>query len=209
MALDRPDLSFASKVLARGMANPTEADVIRLKRILRYLKGTPNMYICYPWQDPPKVVTGYGDSDWAGCRVSRKSTSGGAMFFGKHLIHHFSNTQTNVALSSAEAELNASVKVFCECICIKNMCEDVGIVCSIVVKTDSSAAKGIMTRRGCGKIKHIAAKQLWIQEYVINGDVVVHKVPRNDNPSDAFTHNWSGVDSKSHFVNLGLYSSCC
>ena len=101
------------------------------------------------------------------------------------------------------------LRFFCECICIKNMCEDVGIVCSIVVKTDSSAAKGIMTRRGCGKIKHIAAKQIWIQEYVINGDVVVHKVPRNDNPSDAFTHNWSGVDSKSHFDNLGLYSSCC
>ena len=89
------------------------------------------------------------------------------------------------------------------------MCEDVGIVCSIIVKTDSSAAKGIMTRRGCGKIKHIAAKQLWIQENVINGDVVVQKVPRNDNPSDASTNIWTGIDSNSHVVNLGLYSSCC
>ena len=113
-----------------------------------------------------------------------------------------------MALSSAEAELNASVKVCCECLCIRNMCSDIGINCTIIVKTDSSAAKGIMTRRGCGKIKHIAAKQLWIQEHVISGEVVVQKVPRNDNPSDAFTHNWSGVDSKSHFVNLGIYRDC-
>ena len=85
MSLDRPDLSYASKVLARGMANPTESDVVRLKRILRYLRGTPNMYICYSWQDPLGTVVGYGDSDWAGCRVTRKSTSGGAMFFWESL----------------------------------------------------------------------------------------------------------------------------
>ena len=46
MALDRPDISSASKVLARGMSKPSSADVIRLKRILRYLKSTPNMFIC-------------------------------------------------------------------------------------------------------------------------------------------------------------------
>ena len=89
------------------------------------------------------------------------------------------------------------------------MCEDIGLVRGIVVLTDSSAAKGIMTRRGCGKVKHISAKQLWIQEHVINGDVVVNKVPRNDNPSDAFTHNWSAIDSKTHFANLGLFRVCC
>ena len=140
--------------------------------------------------------------------MTRKSNSGGAFFHGTHLIQHFSNSQNHVALSSAEAELNASVKVFGESIGIRNMCHDIGIECSIEVFTDSSAAKGIMTRRGCGKIKHIQAKQLWIQEYVISGDVKVFKVQRKDNTSDAFTHNWSVVDSKSHFVKLGIYSSC-
>lgn len=110
MSLDRPDLGFASKVCAKGMAKPTFGDVVRLKRVLRYLKGTPRMFICYKRRDPPEVVTSFGDSDWAGCWVTRKSTSGGALFLGDHIIHHVSNSQSNIALSDAEAELNAGVR---------------------------------------------------------------------------------------------------
>ena len=47
MSLDRCDLSFASKETSRGMANPTRGDVVRLKRILRYLKGTPRAYFVF------------------------------------------------------------------------------------------------------------------------------------------------------------------
>ena len=56
------------------------------------------------------------------------------------------------------------------------MCDEFCITCKIEISTDSSAAKGIMTRRGCGKVKHIQAKQLWIQEHAINGDVTVFKI---------------------------------
>ena len=52
-----------------------------------------------------------------------------------------------------------------------------------------------MARRGCGKIKHIHSKQLWVHEYVIGGDVTVHNVPSCDNPSVEFDHNWSVIDS--------------
>ena len=96
------------------------------------------------------------------------------------------------------------LKFLCESVCVRNMCSDIGIVCSITVKAYSSAAKGIMTRRGCGKIKHLEAKQLWTQEHVITVEIIMVKVPRADNPSDAMTHNWSGVDGNVHFKKLGL-----
>ena len=80
MSLDRPELSFASKIISKGMAKPIEGDVVRLKRVLRYLKGCPNMSICYGWQEPVGLVRGFGDSDWAGCITTRKSTSGGHYF---------------------------------------------------------------------------------------------------------------------------------
>ena len=39
VALDRPDLSFASRVVSSHMSNPKEGDEIVVKRIIRYLKG--------------------------------------------------------------------------------------------------------------------------------------------------------------------------
>ena len=64
----------------------------------------------------PRVVNWYGyqneltDSDWAGCRRTRRSTSGGCTYRGQHMLKFWSKTQAVVALSSAEAEPGAAVK---------------------------------------------------------------------------------------------------
>lgn len=86
------------------------------------------------------------------------------------------------------------------------MCYDAGLNCGIEVKTDRSAAKGILTRRVCGKVKHLEAKQLWFQERVINGEMKTSKIPRSENPSDNMTHNWLGVDGRSHLQKLWSWS---
>ena len=39
VALDRPDLSFASRVASSSMSDPKEGDDLLIKRIIRYLKG--------------------------------------------------------------------------------------------------------------------------------------------------------------------------
>ena len=51
----------------------------------------------------------YTDSDWAGCRRTRKSTSGGMIMIGEHVIKSWSRTQKAITLSSGEAELVALV----------------------------------------------------------------------------------------------------
>ena len=56
----------------------------------------------------------YTDSDWAGCQRTRRSTTGCAVMCGSCLVAYWSRTQVSVALSSAEAELNAAVKAACE-----------------------------------------------------------------------------------------------
>ena len=109
-----------------------------------------------------------------------------------------------MALSSGEAELNAAVKLTGECLGIRNMMADIGLDVGVDVYTDSSAAKGILTRRGCGKIKHLEAKQIWVQEKVLAGKVQCHKIHRNSNPSDLMTHNWTVRDASNHFGGLGL-----
>ena len=77
MALDDPRISYASKCISQCMAKPTEEGEGRLKRVLRYLSGSPGCEWKFEWQERPTHLVGYTDSDWAGCPRTRRSTSGG------------------------------------------------------------------------------------------------------------------------------------
>ena len=76
LAADRPDVMYSVKEICRGMANPTRAHWHKLKRLGRYLVGSGRTVMKYDWQGHESEVTGYSDSDWAGCRVTGKSSSG-------------------------------------------------------------------------------------------------------------------------------------
>ncbi|KAD4385773.1 hypothetical protein E3N88_25942 [Mikania micrantha] len=52
-----------------------------VKRILRYLKGTPDTGLWYP-KDDNFSFNAYSDSDYGGCKTDAKSTTGGAQFLG-------------------------------------------------------------------------------------------------------------------------------
>ena len=71
------------------------------------------------------------------------------------------------------------------------------------IRGDSSAALGIVQRKGCGKVKHLAVKQLWLQEKVAEKEVTVTKIPRAENSADALTHHWSKASNAHHHVEMG------
>ena len=81
-----------------------------LKRVGRYLKGRPRLVWRFDWQSPTTVVDITSDANWAGCRRTRKSTTGGTIMLGNHLIRSFSKTQAVVAKSSGESELYGIVR---------------------------------------------------------------------------------------------------
>ncbi len=110
VALDRPDLSFASRVASSKMSNPREGDDQVIKRIIRYVKGKPRVAIRYQFQEQSETITVFTDSGWAGDIKTRKSTSGGVVCRGSHTISWWCKLQSNIALSSCEAELNAALK---------------------------------------------------------------------------------------------------
>ena len=84
VALDRPDLSFASRVAAGKMSNPLEGDDMLIKRVIRYLKGRPRVAIVYQFQEAEPDVVVMTDSDWAGDELTRRNTSGGVVLNGTH-----------------------------------------------------------------------------------------------------------------------------
>ena len=110
LSQDRPDISEAVKALSRKMKEPNLRDGQDLKRLGRYLKGRPRAYLEFRRQDEGKLITVAVDTDHAGCLVTRKSTTGMAVFLGSHLIRHGSNMQTTIALSSGESEYYGLVK---------------------------------------------------------------------------------------------------
>ena len=85
------------------MSKPIEAVRAALKTICRYLVGLPRMILQFSWQTISDVDFNT-DTDCAGCPRTRKSTSGGCVMLGSHLITSWPGTQASVALPSGEAE---------------------------------------------------------------------------------------------------------
>ncbi len=56
-----------------------------------------------------------------------------------------------------------------------------------VVYADSSAAIGVVKRKGSGKLRHVRIGKLWIQEKRERGEVHYRKVLGTRNPADLFT----------------------
>ena len=123
---------------------------------------------------------------------------------GSHLLLHYSRTQAGVSLSSAEAELNAALKMDCEILGISQFCSEFGYTMKTPINGDSSAVKGVFARRGCEKVKHLELEQLWLQQQVRSGKVEFQKISRKNNPSDALTHHYTREEAKKHFKHMGI-----
>ena len=141
----------------------------------------------YPYQDRPDGIQVWTDTDRAGCRTTRKSTSGGVLLWGSHCIKTWSVTQGYIALSSGEAEYCGAVRGASQAIGIRAMLQDLGVQADVAIMVDASAAVGITMRRGLGKIRHIELNELWLQDQVARGRVTMHKIDGKDNFSDSLT----------------------
>ena len=177
---------YPTKEICRHMAKPTRGAQKKLKRLGRYLQESPRTMMVYEWQGDESLISGYTDSDWAGCRVTGKSTSGGALMIGTHFIKGWSRTQNHVTMSSAEAELIALVKCSAELLGIRSMMKDWGIEASGNIYADSSAALAIANRKGAGKLRHIHVSSLWAQEKQ-DHEIDYRKVLGTENPADLMT----------------------
>lgn len=101
-----------TKELSRTLSAPAEDDYSKLNHALWYLKGTADDRLTVGSSttyspDEPFGVTMFVDSDWAGFTTARKSTTGCSITVRGNHIHHYSRTQSTVALWSGETELYA------------------------------------------------------------------------------------------------------
>ena len=202
LSIDRPEMKFAVKELARKMAKPTQAGMRSLKRLGRYLRGRPRLVVVYKLQgaaagerDPDFLYIPV-DSNWADCRETRRSTSGGALVHGRHVLATWSVTQSIQALSSGEAEFYAVLRGAVEALGLAATAEEMGFSFRKVprIGSDSSAARGTAGRHGIGKLKHMDLKYLWIQAVLKQGRLGLVKQEGKTNFADLMTKHLAAPD---------------
>ena len=138
-------------------------------------------------QSMPKVIEVHTDSDWAGCKRTRISVSGGVVRLGEAVIKCWSKDQHNLAKSSAEAELYAANLGGEQALGIQTMMRELGHEMTIRVRIDSSAAIGVLQRKGIGKIRHLDVADLWLQTAIRNGRLIIEKIDGSENDADLMT----------------------
>ena len=117
----------------------------------------------------------------------------------------WSSTQAVLALSSAEAELYALVKGSAVVLGCMSLLQDLGQDTNGKVHCDSSAALGIVQRRGLGKLRHLNVQYLWVQERVREADFAVQKIDGEVNPADLMTKNLDETKMWRHLVKLDYF----
>nr|GEX88208.1 retrovirus-related Pol polyprotein from transposon TNT 1-94 [Tanacetum cinerariifolium] len=175
-----PDIVHATCVCARYQAHPTEKHLKEVKRIFCYLWGTVNMGLWYT-KDYGFYLTGFLDTDCAGCKDTFKSTSGGAQFLGEKLVSWSSKKQDCTLLSTAKSEY-VSLSAY-----------SIAISCNSVQHS---------------RTKHIVARYHFIKENVEKGTIELYFVKTDYQLADIFTKALS-VDRFTYLVyRLGMRSLC-
>lgn len=188
LTASRPDIMFSVCLCARFQSCPKESHLSSVKRIMKYLKGTPNVGLWYPKGSLCELV-GYSDSDYAGCKTDRKSTSGTCHILGNALVSWSCKKQACVALSTAEAEYIAAGNCCAQVLWLKQQLHDFGLnLGCIPLRCDNTSAINLTKNPVMhSRTKHIDIRHHFLRDHVLKGDVQVTFVDTHSQLADIFT----------------------
>ena len=125
LTITRPDISYAVHIVSKFMQCPRHFHLSAVKRIIRYILGTPNRGLFFPSGSSLKLQA-YSDADWAGCPDTRRSITGWCMFLGDSLISWKCKKQNRVSKSSTEAEYRSMSAACSEIIWLRGLLAELG-----------------------------------------------------------------------------------
>jgi hypothetical protein len=189
LVITRPDIVYAVQQVCLHMHAPRDVHLTMLKRILRYVKGTPSLGVQLRTITTP-TLTVYSDADWAGCPDTRRSTSGFCVFLGSSLISWSSKRQTTVSRSSAEAEYRAIANAVSESSWLRQLLGE--LRCPVNIATIAfcdNISSVYMSRNPVHhrRTKHIELDIHFVREKVAIGELRVTHVPSARQLADVFT----------------------
>lgn len=204
----RPDIAYAVGKASRNLETPTTNDVILVKRILRYLKGTADKGLVYRHtMEIPKGLVCYSDSDLGGDPETGRSTSGMVCLLSGAAISWRSHRQTMVSISSTEAEIIAASETAQELVWLNSLLKDLAELQKPVLYLDNESAIKLSHNPKYEfhkRTKHIKLKHLFVRECVTNGELEVKQVPSSRQLADMLTKPLYGPRLEDLSGRIGL-----
>ena len=189
MISTRPDLSFAISLLSRYMSNPGYEHWAALKHVIAYINSSLDVGLCYSNRNVPFELVGYVDSDYAGDRDSRKSTTSHCFLLGQNCITWKSQLQPLVALSTTESEYIAICEAFKEAIWLQGLLKEARLIKSVAcVFSDSQSAIHLSKNPVYHeRTKHVDVRFHFIRDTIATDVIKLFKVATENNPADMGT----------------------
>ncbi|CAL2242392.1 unnamed protein product [Prunus armeniaca] len=189
LTITRPDITYSVHVLSRFMHQPRLPHMDAALRVVRYLKSTPGQGLLFQSDNKLDLIA-YCDSDWAGCPITRRSTTGYCVFLGNSLISWRTKRQRTVSLSSAEAEYRAMASTCCEVTWLRFLLQDLHLPSSEASRMycDNQAALHIAANPVFHeRTRHIEMDCHFIRDKIIDGTVSTWHVNSSQQLADTFT----------------------
>lgn len=166
----RPDISASVSILAQKVCKPTSEDWNQLKRVVKYLKSTPNLKLKLSnVQLNEQSLHGYADATWADDRNDRKSNSGRIFYLNGGTISWTCHKQSIVAQSSCEAEFISMAEAANEAKWLRQLLEEMHIkidTATIMYEDNQGCIELLRDSKFSYKTKHIDTKFKMIRDIV-------------------------------------------
>ena len=188
LTASRLDIMQSVCVCACFQANPKESYLTAVKRILKYLNGTACFGLWYPSRASPSLI-GYSYTDYGGCKIDRKSTSGTCHLLGSSLVSSHSKKQACVASSTIEAKYIVVGNCCAKILWMKHQLEDYNIFLNHVpLKCDNTSAINLTKNPIMySKTKHIEIRHHFLRDHINKGNCEIEYVDTKHQLVDIFT----------------------
>ena len=173
-----------------AISKPQRKHQAMMKHCMRYLVGRRCCAWKFDYQEWPGEIVILSDADWASDSERRRSVDCVHIYQGGHLIEASTSTQQVVSLSTAESEFYGIVRGAASGIQFREAFMQFGFSVRLRVLSDSSAAQAMTARTGSGRVKHVEARYLWVQDRVRKKQFSVGSI-------DTF-HNTANLGTKFH-----------
>ena len=132
----------------------------------------------------------YVDADWAGCPVTRRSTTGYIVYFHGSAINWTSKKQATTAASPMEAEYVAGAEGTRDIIWLRSLLSEIGTPRRnpTTMYIDNQSALSLAGKPSThSRAKHIDIKHHIIRERVDSQEIRLEYIESSQNRADVFT----------------------
>lgn len=210
----RPDICHAASALARYNARPTQEHWNAIRGTLKYLNGTRNVKIIYRGTTENIKeniqIDVYSDADYGGETDTRRSRTGYAIVLMGSLVSWQSKLQPTIALSTTEAEYQATTSAVKEVLWIKNFLDQLinPKNISINVYVDNQSALHLLKNpQSISRTKHIDVQHHFLRERAMRSEVSFIFCPSEEMWADYLTKRLNKEKFKKCISNLGISSA--